>query len=262
MQFKNKIADTVISPGQVGLFYIAQAGFCIKTASGKTIFIDPYLSDACERMFGFKRMIPSPLQAEEVNADLYLITHHHADHLDPDALPVIVQKPDTFFGIAPDCVSFFEEMKVNPTRYKMLKEDDQWQWNDISIKAIYADHGELAPDAIGYLLEIDGIKIYHVGDTAYRPEEIKASLQSEIDIMIAPINGTYGNMIASEACELAALLKPRLLIPCHFWMFLEHVVPDGKGDPATFLQCAAALPGTIKAKVMAPGELLIYEQNA
>ena len=35
-------------------FYLAQAGFCIKSAGNKIIVIDAYLSDAAERLFGFK----------------------------------------------------------------------------------------------------------------------------------------------------------------------------------------------------------------
>src|SRR6187431_28861 len=109
MGLQKRINETTVKPGQIALFYIAQAGFCIKTSSGKNIFIDLYLSDACERMFGFKRMIPAPISAQDVEADLYLITHHHADHFDPDAMPVIVKHPTTFFAVAPDCDSLLSE---------------------------------------------------------------------------------------------------------------------------------------------------------
>lgn len=258
MNLQNKINSTHIEPGSLGVFYLAQAGFCIKTTTGKRIFIDPYLSDACERLFGFKRMIPAPLQATEVEADLYLITHHHADHLDPDALPIILQRKETYFVIAPDCVAFFEEQHVPAARYTVVREGDQFEWEGILIRAIYADHGELAPDAIGYLLETEDLKLYHAGDTALRIEEITKSLSGSVDVMIAPINGTYGNMIAKEALQLAAALKPSILIPCHFWMFLEHVVPGGEGDPATFLNAASSLARGVSCRVMAPGELMVY----
>lgn len=261
MNFQNKINTVSIEAGSVGIFYLAQAGFCFKTAEGRRIFIDPYLSDACERLFGFKRMIPAPLAATELQADLYLITHHHADHLDPDALPVILRQKGTHFIIAPDCVAFFEEHEVPAARYTVMRGGDVFEWNEVRIRAIYADHGELAPDAVGYLLETDGIRLYHAGDTALRIEEISRSLASGIDVMIAPINGTYGNMIAREALQLATVLKPSLLIPCHFWMFLEHVVPGGEGDPATFLAGASSLAPGITCKVMAPGELLVYSPS-
>ena len=198
------------------------------------------------------------LTPEEVDADLYLVTHHHADHLDPDTIPVIAKSPKTIFVVAPDCRLFLNELGVPKNRYTVLGEGEEWQSEEIKVRAIFADHGELAPDAQGFLIEVEGIKIYHTGDTAFRPEEIISSLRTEVDIMIAPINGQYGNMTALEACKLASLIKPKILIPCHFWMFLEHVSERGKGDPATFLKQVAKLSNDIEGIVMAPGEQLEY----
>lgn len=95
MIIKMKLAETIhstkVEKGEIALFYIAQAGFCIKTSDNKIVVIDAYLSDAAERLFSFKRMIPAVIKAEEVDADLYLSTHSHIDHLDTDALPVIAK---------------------------------------------------------------------------------------------------------------------------------------------------------------------------
>jgi L-ascorbate metabolism protein UlaG (beta-lactamase superfamily) len=76
--------------------------------------------------------------------------------------------------------------------------------------------------------------------------------------MLAPINGQYGNLNAAEACALAAIVNPTILIASHFWMFLEHICKGGEGDPTTFLSESLSLPSNIKAMVMAPGELLMY----
>ena len=81
-----------------------------------------------------------------------------------------------------------------------------------------------------------------------------ASLNSPVDIMIAPINGQYGNLNAREVCALAGKIKPKVVIASHFWMFLQHVGEKGAGDPSTFLKEAESLPVDIKALVMAPGE--------
>ncbi|MGV8139661.1 MAG: MBL fold metallo-hydrolase [Mangrovibacterium sp.] len=94
-------------------------------------------------------------------------------------------------------------------RYKILKKGEEWKTNGIRIKAVHADHGDLAPDAIGLLIGIEGIKIYHTGDTCFTPDNIKTSLNTEVDIMIVPINGQYGNMNAAEACRLSSVVKPR-----------------------------------------------------
>jgi L-ascorbate 6-phosphate lactonase len=259
MMLAKKIDNLKVAQGEIALFYLAQAGFYIKTTD-RTIIIDAYLSDAVERLFNFKRMIPSVIRPEEIDADLYLSTHSHADHLDPDALPVIAQNKKTFFIGSPDCEELYRNNNIPENRYKVLKLNEEWKCDGISIKTIYADHGDLAPDAVGMLIDMDGIKIYHAGDTCFSPDKIIASLHSDVDIMIAPINGQYGNLNASEACRLARLISPEILIACHFWMFLEHVCEGGKGDPATFLKESENLPEKIKAMVMAPGEFLKYSK--
>lgn len=261
MFLKDRIRTTEVKKGEVALFYLAQAGFCIKTADNKIIIVDAYLSDACERLFNFKRMMPSVIQAEELDADLYLSTHEHADHLDPDALPVVIRNNKTFFVGSPDCEELYKSNGLAKNRYMILRTGEQWNFHRINIRAIFADHGALAPNGVGLLITVDGISIYHTGDTCFKPEEIKASLKQDVDILLAPINGQYGNMNAPEACKLSVALSPKIVIPMHFWMFLEHVSDDGLGDPATFVKHSRNLPPHIKPLVMAPGELLRYSKT-
>jgi L-ascorbate 6-phosphate lactonase len=178
--------------------------------------------------------------------------------LDYDILPLMAQQRKTHFIGSPDCEEYYAANGISKERYTVLREGEQWAGSDLTVKAIFADHGELAPEAVGLLMEIDEIKIYHTGDTCFSPEKIKASLNTDIDILIAPINGQYGNMNALEACKLAAVLNPQVVIACHFWMFLQHVGDNGVGDPSAFVREAAALAPSIKAMVMAPGEVYLY----
>lgn len=247
-----RIRDTEVAPGSLALWYLAQAGFCLKTSRGTRVYLDPYLSDCCFRMFGFKRMIPAVLAPEEVEADLLISTHAHADHLDSDALEAIARHPATRFVGAADCESVYRERGVAADRCSLLRPGEALSVHDVTVRATYADHGELAPEAIGVVIDAEGLRVYDVGDSALRPEEIIPSLGGAVDVMIAPINGAFGNLDAAEACRLGALVRPRLLIASHFWMFVEH-----GGDPARFLQEAGGLPEGVTALVMAPGEQII-----
>ncbi len=258
MRLAERIRSTKVNKSEVVLFYLAQAGFCIKTAGNKILVIDAYLSDACERLFNFKRMIPSVIKAEELDADLYLSTHEHTDHLDPDSIPIIAKNKKTIFLGSPDCEGLYKQNDISKDRYIILKEGQQWETEGIKIRAVYADHGDLSPLGVGLLIDIEGIKIYHTGDTRFKPNEINASLKTEVDIMMAPINGQFENMNAVEACKLSLKLKPKIVIPIHFWMFVEHASIEGKGDPVTFLKESTTLPREIKVKVMAPGEIFRY----
>ncbi len=258
MELIEKISETNVSRGEIALFYLAQAGFIIKTSGNKIIVIDAYLTDAAEKLFGFKRMIPKIIKPEEINADLYISTHSHVDHLDTDALPVISKNRNTFFVGSRDCEDYYKKYHIPEEKYHILRLNEVWSREGIVLRAVYADHGDLAPHAVGILIDIDGIKVYHAGDTSFCPEEIGNSLHSEIDILIVPINGKFGNLNASEACKLARIVNPKVIIASHFWMFLEHMSEGGAGDPQKFITESKELPKEMKAIVMAPGELFKY----
>jgi len=262
MKLTERITNETANRNELLLWYLGQAGFLLKTCTGKLAAIDVYLSDAAERLFGFKRMIPAVIQPEDLNVDYYLSTHSHIDHLDTDILPTVAECGKTFFLGSPDCEAVYSQNDLPPDRYRILKTGDRYESDDLTVRSVYADHGSLAPDAAGLLVETQGIKVFHTGDTAYAPEKIADSLQTDIDILIAPINAQFGNMNASEACQLAEILKPKVLIACHFWMFLEHVGEGGQGDPATFLREASHLPKSLTPLVMAPGEMLRYQKGS
>lgn len=256
MTLAERIRTTRVATGEIAIFYLAQAGFGFKTSRGTRIFLDPYLTDSCERLFGFKRLIPAVMTPDEVEAEIMVSTHSHADHLDPDALPVFARRTATFFIGAPDCEPLYQPNGIPSNRYAVLRAGQSRTIQDIVFRAVYADHGELAPEAVGIVMQVDGLTIYNVGDSAYQPDRIQASLNTAVDVMISPINGAFGNMDAKQTCQLAALLQPRLLIACHYGMFEVH-----GGDPQAFLECARTLPKSIRAMVMAPGEQRTFSRN-
>lgn len=254
--FADAIAAMSVAEDEIVLWSLGQAGFCLKTPTGRILYLDAYLSNCCDHLFGFRRMTLPPITAAEVRADYWLSTHSHADHLDIDALPVIARDPRVHFIGSPDCAEGYQACGLSTERYSLLATGDSYQDDNIAVRAIFADHGELAPAAVGLLITVGDISIYHAGDTALRTAEIFASLQTTVDIMLVPINGAFGNLDAHEACELVAQVQPRIAVGCHFWMFVEH-----GGDPAAFLQDGAQLPSPTRACVLAPGYMLRYRQG-
>ena len=256
MSIAEYIKEKQLNRDELAIWFLGQAGFCIKTMSDVVMLIDPYLSNYCQMRFGFKRMIPSILHPDELAPDLMLITHKHADHLDPDSLPFFVRNEKTCFITAPDCREALDRENVPLERRCVLRIGDETERLGIRIRAVYADHGDLAPDAVGYEVHILGNVIYFAGDTSFRPKEITASLSEQPDIMITPINGEYGNMNGNEACKLASRIRAKVLIGCHTGMFIEH-----GGDPAGFVLTAAKRLNNALAMVMAPGEELLYSRE-
>ena len=82
MKFMDKLACCRPEPGEIGIFWLGQAGFLLKNSKGEILAIDPYLSDAVERICGLKRMMMAVMEPEELNPDYVLISHHDEDHLD------------------------------------------------------------------------------------------------------------------------------------------------------------------------------------
>jgi len=259
MTLAQLIEDTKVSTGSVAIFWLGQAGFVFKSARDEIIYVDPYLSDGVERQLGlgFKRIMMSPIAAKDVVADLVVNTHEHLDHLDPDSIPTIAQNPRTRFAGTIDCVHEYRRLGIPEERIFELQEGEGLDFGGFGLTAVYADHGELAPRAVGVVVESDGIRIYHAGDTAYCPERMLRLMELRPEIAILPINGAYGNLDAEEAARLAHDLRADVVIPSHFWMFPQH-----NGDPGAFLRACERLAPEVKPVLMCQAERYIYTQKA
>jgi L-ascorbate 6-phosphate lactonase len=155
---------------------------------------------------------------------------------------------------APDCRAGFEQFGVSSDRYAVISRGQTLDYGDFRLIGVYADHGELAPDALGVILQVGEIKVWQVGDSAYRPDMWQDVFALGIDVLIPPINGAFGNLDGIEAAKLAADCGAKVVIPCHYWMFAEH-----DGNPAQFLQACSVHAAKSKPLLMSHGELFIYQ---
>jgi L-ascorbate 6-phosphate lactonase len=249
----DKIKRLVVDKDHIAIFWLGQAGFVIKEHNGTVIAIDPYLTNCCERLHGFKRLMPSLISPEEFTPDILICTHHHADHLDIDAIPVIMKSSKTKLFGSQTSVAMCKEMGIDEKKLVPLCNGDKKTLKGITITAVYANHGELAPDAIGIFIEVSGVKIYYTGDTAYRPENMKEAIDFEPDIIILPINGRFGNLNPDEAAQLVADTKAQVAIPCHFWTFKEH-----NGDPHAFEVALKKYTSHAQLEFITQGDCFIY----
>ena len=64
---------------------------------------------------------------------------------------------------------------------------------------------------LGFIVETEGIKIYHAGDTDFIPE----MKDFEVDIALIPVSGTYV-MTAEQGVKAALAINPKLAIPMHY----------------------------------------------
>lgn len=188
--------------------WLGQSGYILN--DGKTeICIDPYLSDAVNRLAGRPRTRVIPVEPENVKSDVIICTHNHLDHIDIDAIPKMNKDNITF--MAPSCCE--EVLRgLGVKKYVPFDAGASVTVGDFKVNAVFADH---TVPAIGVLAEHGGKRLYFSGDTFYneRLENIAC------DYMFVCINGRLGNMTVEEAVRLTEKIQPKTAVPNHYDMF-------------------------------------------
>ena len=261
------LAETIerrsVPPGQVAAWWLGGSGLALKTASGATVFIDPYLSDSVRAIFGLERDFPPPLAPEEVRADLVICTHWHEDHLDPGTIPLIARhSSETQFLMPPSAMSRAAGWGVSPKRITLFSPGEVTEVKGVRISHVLARHdpgipGWQAPDAMGVVLEADGITIYNSGDTEY-DARLRRLPFPKVDAAFVCINGVTGNMNALEAALLVHQQGARIVVPVHHRLWARNDYPEATLDPNLFAETYRRLGGA--GRVVLPeigGEILL-----
>lgn len=173
------------------LKWYGHASFAIEAE--KTIYIDPW-----------------KIPAQAPKADIILVTHSHFDHFSLTDINNL-QKEGTTIICSTDCVS---QLKGE---VKALKPGDELELKGIKIKAVAA-YNLSKPfhprknNWLGYLITVNGVCIYHAGDTDFIPEMKDLG---QVNIALLPVGGKY-TMNAEEAAKAADIIKADISIPMHY----------------------------------------------
>lgn len=193
---------------QRNIDWLGHASFRIR--GEKTVYIDPW-----------------KIKNKPHDADIILITHTHYDHysredivkIDKDST-IIVAPQSTSDEIQGDNVVF-----ISPGEIKDI--------GGIRVEAVpaYNINKKFHPKEknwLGYIIEKDGFRVYHTGDTDLIPEmnDLKC------DICLVPVSGTYV-MTSEEALTAIDRIKPQLAIPMHW----GDIVGE-KSDADNFIEFA------------------------
>jgi L-ascorbate metabolism protein UlaG (beta-lactamase superfamily) len=188
------------------LTWLGHAGFCYE--GPPRVYIDPF------------RIGAGP------PADLVLLTHPHYDHCSPAALRHIVTD-DTEILCPNDCLTSLRSL---PGSRRIVEPGTRVEIRGVRIEAIPAytrksrmhtrDQGW-----VGYVMQIDGKRLYHAGDTDYIPE----MRGLEVDVACLPISGGE-TMNVVEAAAAANSIAPQVVVPMHYGTLTDDIDPDLFGN--------------------------------
>lgn len=235
MDFSATLETQKPAKDELALVWLGQAGFLIKTHGGRVIVIDPYLTDYADRLLrdehgqGFKRMTPAVFASHEIKIDTLLISHEHPDHLDIDAMPGFLSNPGLVCYANAESIREAAKNGLDTGRFRPVHKEQRISLPECELIITDSDHGELAPGALGFVLDFGFAVLYYSGDTCCNKKRLSGVMDMRVDVALLPINGAFGNLDAESASVFANDLRAGLCVPHHFWTFPLH---DGNaGSP-------------------------------
>lgn len=218
----------------IAVWFFGQNGFVLKASEGPLIGIDLYLSNHCASAFRdaayrLDRQLPVFVEPEDLDIDVFMTTHSHADHADVETIRRFSGTGRAAQFIGPwESVEKYKECGVPESACTVLHPNQSIRLaGSIEITGTFAlptDSTDL--NHLGVVVRFaNGITFYNTGDTAYA-SLLDALLPRGVDVCAICINGGFHNLDAMHAAHIVQAIGPRVAIPCHYDMMINNV-----GDP-------------------------------
>jgi L-ascorbate metabolism protein UlaG (beta-lactamase superfamily) len=189
--------------------WYGHASFAITTQDGKKIFfIDPF-------------QLPESVNEK---ADLIFVTHAHHDHLSEGDIDRLL-KPETIVVATSDSL---DTLKISQSQKFGVKPNESYDLDGIKFETVPAYNTDPHKQSfhpksnnwVGYILNVNGMKIYHAGDCDFMPE-MKGFASKNLDIAMLPMGGNY-TMNVDEVIEAANAIAAKTTIPMHYRGLLKE----------------------------------------
>lgn len=245
--YMQSIRECEVPADAIAVWFLGQNGFLLKDARGPLIGIDLYLTNSCAASFAhlpfrLDRQLPIFIEPEDLDVDVFLTTHSHQDHADPETLRRMSKTGRTRFLGPFDSMRVYRECGVPESSCTLVHPGELLELGSTKIKPTFAlptDASDL--NHTGMLIEFEnGLRFYNSGDTAWA-ERLPDLLPADVDVCAICINGGFHNLAPKEAAAIAKALRPRHVIPCHYDMMVNNVgSPEMLRVALDLLGCDAA----------------------
>ena len=192
--------------------WLGHAALLIES-NNRTVLIDPFLTGNPT----------AAIKAEDVAAELILISHGHGDHVGDSV--AIARRTGATVASNYEIGEWLQRPPQSLTKVEGLQHGGSFVFDGtVRVKLTLAFHGSMLPDGsnggnpCGFVVTLpDGVKIYDAADTALFGDMALIG-EEQLDLAILPI-GDYYTMGPEDAVRAVKLLRPRFVLPIHYNTF-------------------------------------------
>lgn len=162
---------------------------------------------------------PFQMKIAPKDADFILITHDHFDHFSVEDIEkaacdhTILVVPEKMRDKAQEAAKLVSQIiTVEPGKsYELSGQEERLEFETVPAYNLLKPFHPKSAGWVGYILKVDGRRIYIAGDT----DATKEAKAVKCDVALVPVGGTY-TMDAKKAAELVNDLQPAVAIPVHY----------------------------------------------
>ena len=222
------------------LHYHGHSTCTIETDDGTNIVIDPFFGDNPA----------TDLTVADVKADYILVSHGHFDHF-ADCVELAKRTGATVIGTF-ELVGFCQEKGAENGHGMNIGGGYEFPFGRVKLTpALHTgsvagdDTGTHTTDCCGFLMHVDGRRIYHAGDTALIMDF--QLLKGQVDVALLPIGDNF-TMGPDDAARAVDFIEPEVVVPIHY-----NTWPVIAQDPDAF---KAKVGSKARVEIVPPGSSL------
>ena len=159
--------------------YLGHSSFLLKGKKAKVV-TDPFDPE----MVGFK--------FPRISADIVTVSHHHEDH---------------------------NKIELVTDTKRVIEGPGEYEIGGVSLLGFKTYHDDKKGEERGkntvYVIEIDELRIAHLGDLGHKLKESLVDALGEIDVLIIPVGGYY-TLPPMDAVSVVQAIEPHIIIPMHY----------------------------------------------